>query len=100
MAVKRTVRQSLQYVADYPQPVNDELILMHTGELVARTLYDIANKPDVNVRGSLSRANKARKMIMDRLDGTRRPGTAPQRHEVDVLHMRDLTGREVTSDGD
>ena len=29
-------------------------------ELIARTLFDIANKPDANVRGSMTRANKAR----------------------------------------
>ena len=68
---KRTVRESLQYVADYPQPVDDEIIMMHTGELIARTLFDLANKPDANVKGSLPRANKARKMIMDRLAGRR-----------------------------
>lgn len=95
---KRTVREALQYVADYPQPVNDEVITMHTGELIARTLYDIANQPDANVRGSMSRANKARRLIMDRLAGRRRAGTAPHQKEIVRLRMNDLTGGEISGD--
>jgi hypothetical protein len=89
---KRTVREALQHVADYPQPVDDEVITMHTGELIARTLFDIANKPDANVKGSMARANKARKMIMDRLAGRRRAGTPPHEKDVVRLTMADLTG--------
>jgi hypothetical protein len=96
---KRTVREALQYVADYPQPVDDEVITMHTGELIARTLYDIANKPDANVRGSLGRANRARRLIMNYLAGRRRAGTAPHTKKVDSLQMHDLTGGAIT-DGD
>jgi hypothetical protein len=97
--MKRTVRESLQYVADYPQPVDDDVIMMHTGELIARTLFDIANKPDASVKGSLPRANKARKMIMDRLVGRRRAGTAPHQKTVVQLQMHDLTGGKKP-DGD
>lgn len=99
MSQKRTVREALQYVADYPEPVSDDLLVMHTGELVARTLFDIANKPDANVRGSMSKANRARKIIMDRLDGRRKKGTTPHVPVVTRLTMRDLTGGVVT-DGD
>ena len=95
---KRTVREALQYVADYPQPLDDEIITMHTGELIARTLFDIANKPDASVKGSLPRANKARKMIMDRLAG-RRAGTAPHQKTVVQLQMHDLTGRKASDGG-
>lgn len=93
---KRTVREALQHVADYPQPVDDDVIMQHTGELIARTLFDIANKPDANVKGSLPRANKARKMIMDRLAGRRRAGTAPHQKTVVQLQMQDLTGGGMT----
>jgi hypothetical protein len=96
---KRTVREALQHVADYPVPIDDEVLMQHTGELIARTLYDIANKPDANVRGSLPRANRARKMIMERLSGRRRSGTAPHQKQVVRLHMVDLTGGEI-SDGE
>ena len=95
---KRTVREALQHVADYPTPVSDDVITMHTGELIARTLFDIANKPDANVRGSMGRANKARRMIMDRLTGRRRAGTAPHEKRANTLRMVDLTGEGI-SDG-
>lgn len=93
---KRTVREALQHVADYPAPVDDEVITMHTGELIARTLYDIANKPDANVRGSMARANKARRLIMNHLTGRRLSGTAPYEKKVASLRMQDLTGGEIT----
>lgn len=96
---KRTVREALQHVADYPVALDDEVILMHTGELIARTLYDIANKPDANVRGSMARANKARRLIMNYLAGRRRVGTEPHQKSVVRLQMNDLTGGQVT-DGD
>lgn len=96
---KRTVREALQHVADYPVPVDDDVITMHTGELIARTLYDIANKPDANVRGSLSRANKARRLILNYLAGRRRAGTAPHEKRTQRLQMTDLTGGAIT-DGD
>lgn len=93
---KRTVREALQYVADYPQPVDDEVITMHTGELIARTLFDIANKPDANERGSLARANKARRLIMNYLAGRRRAGTTPHVKQANTLRMQDLTGGAIT----
>ena len=95
---KRTVREALQHVADYPQPVDDEVIRMHTGELIARTLYDIANKPDANVRGSMARANKARRLIMNYLAGRRRTGTEPHQKQSVRLRMNDLTGGEISGD--
>lgn len=95
MSQKRTVREALQHVADYPEPVTDDLLVMHTGELVARTLFDIANKPDVNVRGSMTKANRARRIIMERLDGRRKKGTKPHTPSKSRLIMRDLTGGGV-----
>jgi hypothetical protein len=93
---KRTVREALQHVADYPVPLDDEVIMMHTGELIARTLYDIANKPDVNVRGSMTRANRARRLIMNYLAGKRRAGTEPYQKQGQRLVMSDLTGGKIT----
>mgnify|MGYP001173712418 FL=1 len=95
---KRTVREALQHVADYPRPVSDDMTTMHTGELIARTLYDIANKPDANVRGSMARANKARRLIMNYLAGRRRVGTKPHQKQVVILKMNDLTGGEISGD--
>lgn len=95
---KMTVREALQHVADYPQAVDDEVITMHTGELIARTLYDLANKPDANVKGSLGRANRARRLIMNYLSGRRRAGTAPAVKKQQRLEMHDLTGGDDDDD--
>lgn len=87
-----TVRQALQQVADYPTPLNDEVIQYPVHELVARTLFDIANRPDANVRGSMTRANKARRMILDRLVGRRRPGSHPATRTTVEIEFVDLAG--------
>jgi hypothetical protein len=90
-----TIRQALQQVADYPEPLTDEVIQMPTHECVARALFDIANRPDASVRGSLARANKARKMILDRMAGKRRAGTRPVVKQHADLEFVDLTGGEI-----
>jgi len=90
-----TIRQALQQVADYPVMVDDDLLTKPVYELVSRSLYDIANRPDANVRGSMARANKARKMILDRLVGKRRAGSHPATREVSQIDFIDLTGGEL-----
>ena len=86
-----TIREALQAVADNPVMLTDEVIQVPVHELVCRTLFDIANRPDAQVRGSLTRANKARKMILDRMVGRRRAGSHPAtRAEVQVEFV-DLT---------
>jgi len=90
-----TIRQALQHVADFPQPLDDEVLQMPVYELVARSLFDIANRPDASVRGSMTRANKARKMILDRMVGKRRPGSHPATNEVEQIDFVDLTGGEL-----
>lgn len=90
-----TIRQALQQVADYPVPVTDEVVNMPVHELVARALFDIANRPDQSVRGSMARANRARKMILDRMAGKRRPGSRPVAPNNDALEFFDLTGGEI-----
>lgn len=90
-----TIRQALQQVADYPQPLDDELLQAPIYELVARALFDIANRPDASVRGSMTRANKARKMILDRMVGKRRAGSHPATREVVQIDFVDLTGGEI-----
>ena len=90
-----TIRQALQQVADYPTMVDDDMLNKPVYELVSRTLYDIANRPDANVRGSMGRANKARKLILDRLVGRRRAGSHPATGEVTQIDFIDLTGGEL-----
>lgn len=92
-----TVRQALQYVADYPEPLTDEVINTPVYELVSRTLFDIANRPEASIRGSMARANKARKMILDRLAGKRRSGTTPPVKTGASLEFFDLTGGAINA---
>jgi hypothetical protein len=88
-----TVRQALQDVADRPYLDTDEIIQVPVHELVSRALFEIANKPDATQRGSMARANKARKLIMDRLVGKRRAGSHPATRSEVSIDFVDLTGR-------
>lgn len=90
-----TVQQALQYVADNPVPKTDETIQLPVHELVSRALFEISNHPDASVRGSMTRANKARKMIFDRLVGKRRSGSHPATRSKATLRFIDLTGKEI-----
>lgn len=87
-----TIREALQRVADYPVMIDDEIIQHPAHELIARELYTIANNPDASVRGASARANKARKMILDRLVGKRRAGSHPATREGVAIEFVDLTG--------
>ena len=90
-----TIKQALQYVADYPVMLTDEVIQVPVHELVCRTLFDIANNPDAAQRGSQTRANKARKMILDRLVGKRRAGSHPATRVQVEIEFIDLTGGAI-----
>lgn len=90
-----TVRQALQNVADYPTVLTDVILDLPAHELVARTLFDIANRPDASERGSMARANKARKMILDRMVGKRRAGTHPATRSDESIEFIDLTGKQL-----
>ena len=85
------IREALQKVADNPVPSTDIVIDVAVHELVARTLFDIANNPDSKVRGSLGRASRAQRIILNRHDGLRRPGTHPAAREAEGLDFVDLT---------
>lgn len=86
-----TIREALQNVADNPAMKTDVLIQVPVSELIARALFEIANHPDQLQRGSLTRANKARKMIFDRLIGKRRAGSHPATKVHSSLEFVDLT---------
>lgn len=90
------IRAALQHVADNPQLATDELIQVPVWELIAHSLYDIANNPDEKVRGSFGRANKARQMILNRLVGRRKPGTHPAAQGTVEVEFVDLTGGELS----
>ena len=92
-----TIRQALQQVADYPEMLDDNHLTKPTHELICRRLFEIANGGDDSVRGSMSRANKAKKMIFDRLTGKRRAGTKPAAKDDAALEFVDLTGGELNA---
>ena len=87
-----TIRQALQYVADHPQIETDVLLDLKVHELVSRTLFEIANEPNLNSRGSMTRANVARSMILNRLVGKRRTGSHPATRQRNVLTFSPLAG--------
>ena len=89
--VKVSVHKALQYVADNPHPVTDVVIDHPVWELTARALYEIANSPNAKERGSMARATKAQMLILNRLVGTRLPGTHPAARESTGLEFVDLT---------
>ncbi|QQO39341.1 hypothetical protein SEA_CRUNCHYBOI_55 [Microbacterium phage CrunchyBoi] len=87
----KTVRQALSYVDRYPEWPATERLDMPVWELVARNLFDIANHPNVKVRGSVAKATRAQKIILDRLTGTRRQGTNPAVQNTQRVKLLDLT---------
>lgn len=86
-----SIHAALQQVADNPDFTTDDLLEVKVHELVARTLFEIANSPNPKVRGSMRQATRAQKMIMDRLVGIRRPGSHPAAQDGISLEFIDLT---------
>jgi hypothetical protein len=86
-----TVRQALQAVADSGEYSTTDLTQMPVHELISHRLFEVANNPDASVRGSFTRANKARAMIFGRVVGKRRAGTAPAGAEAAGIEFTDLT---------
>ena len=90
-----TIRQAMQYVADNPEAPSDNLISLPVHELVARTLFGIANSPTQQNKRSMKDANIARDIILKRLVGRRRPGSHPATKKETVIEFEDLTGGEI-----
>lgn len=90
-----TIRQALQQVADNPTLKTDMLIDLPAYELVARSLFEIANGAQISERGSLARANIARNMIFNRLVGRRRAGSHPATQVKVELEFVNLTGEAL-----
>lgn len=91
MRRNKSVQDALQYVADHPMPSTDAPIDMPIWELISRKVFEIANTPDQRVRGSMVRATKAQKILLDRLVGRRRPGTHPAQVNSEEIDFVDLT---------
>lgn len=86
-----SVQDALKYVADNPEPTTDVMLEQPVYELIARALFQIANNPDARVRGSMRKALRAQKLIMNRLVGTRRAGTHPVVRQQTGVEFADLT---------
>lgn len=91
-----TIRQALQNVADNPASTTDP-IDTPVHELVCRELFTVANTPDAG-RGAGARANKARKVLLDRLVGKRMPGSHPATKNKTAVELVDLTVAELPSE--
>jgi hypothetical protein len=87
-----TIRQALQHVADNPVIKTDLLLDVPAHELVARTLFEIANGAQLGEKNSLSRANAARTLIFTRLVGRRRAGSHPATSQKVELKFHPLAG--------
>ena len=86
-----SIRQALQQVVDNPVIQTDVLLDVPVHELVARTLFEIANSPSKD-RLAQSRANNAREIIFSRLVGKRKTGTHPATRTRAQVHLSDLAG--------
>ncbi|QDF17003.1 hypothetical protein SEA_YELLOWPANDA_53 [Microbacterium phage YellowPanda] len=87
----KTIRQALSYVDRNPDWPEIQRLDMPIWELISRNLFDIANHPNTKVRGSLARATRAQRILLDRLTGTRRQGTNPAVRNSKSLQLLDLT---------
>jgi uncharacterized membrane protein (UPF0127 family) len=90
-----SIQQAMQMVADNPVMSDDNLLEHKVHELVCRSLFEIANEPQMRVRGSMTKANVARNMIFTRLVGRRRAGSHPATRTKVEVEFVDLTGKEV-----
>lgn len=87
-----SIRQALQHVAKHPELDTDEIIAVPCNILIAHTLFEIANGGAVGQRGTLSKANVARKMIFERLEGRRKTGSHPATRKTETIDFVNLTG--------
>lgn len=87
-----TVKKAIEYVSKHPQWSQEPAGECPIWEHVTRQLFEHANNPDTRVVGSIGRATRAQKIILNRHTGTRRAGTHPAQKVDKKIHMRDLTG--------
>jgi len=86
-----TIKQALERAARMKIDENTDMLALPVCDLVALTLYETANNPGRDDRGA-SRANFARRMIFDRMVGTRRTGSHPAVRAANALEIKDLGG--------
>jgi hypothetical protein len=89
----KTVRQALRAVEDSPEWPSDNItdrMNMPVHEMVARNLFDMANMRPTS-RAEMVMSTRAQKIILDRLNGTRRMGTHPAVRNSKKVEHHDLT---------
>ena len=86
-----SIREALQRVADTASEQHDMTLDVRVHELVCRTLFQLANSGDQRAKGSLVRATRAQRIILNRLAGTRKPGTHPAARAQAGIEFVDLT---------
>lgn len=100
----KTIKDALDYIEAHPNwPADEDRFDMPVWEFVSRNLYDHAMGGDERVRGSMNRATRAQKIILDRTVGTRRQGTNPatkRSNEVKFLDLTQPSGIEPGDDND
>lgn len=86
----KSVRDALLFVEKNPGWPATPRLDMPIWEFVARNLFEISMSGDERVVGSIGRATRASRIIMDRVTGTRRTGTAPAQRADRQITFRDL----------
>lgn len=91
----KTIKQALDYVKAQPANKKPELDT-ECWELLARALYIHANSGNPEVIGSMGRANRAQRIILNRTTGRRRAGTHPFQRNQQQVTFHDMTeGAEI-----
>lgn len=96
LAKHKSIKQALEYAAAHPEGSTEDRMNMPAWEHIARNLYRHANSPDSRVVGSIGRATRAQKMILDRLTGTRRAGSHPATRTKKDITFVNLTGGAIS----
>ena len=91
--MKVSIKKALEYSANNPpkDPDVDPPVDRPVWLMVGQALFQIANNPNLKVRGGLNRATRAQRLILNRMVGTRRNGSLPVTKTVDGLVFHDLT---------
>lgn len=86
-----SIQKALKGAADNPADSDDNRLDMPIHEHIAHKLWDIANYPNHTKRGSMRRATRAQKIIMDYMVGLRKPGSLPLSKKGGEIEFVDLT---------
>ena len=92
----KSIKQALEYVSINPNWSAPDKMDSPAWEHVGRQLFEHANNPDSRVVGSVGRATRAQKIIMDRLTGTRRSGSHPAVKGNNQVTFKDMTGGAIS----